>query len=120
MILLNFGQKLHDIQFEQVFSLTSMRITEQIVLPVQISPEEDVHETLDKLFAKLKLTDDELKSDRVILLLPQQSFAAIKLIGDIYKRTGAFPLIIRLATPMFGLTSRPVVMDILDLEKLFK
>ena len=36
MILLNFGQKLRDIQFEQFNSLTSLRITEQIMLPIEI------------------------------------------------------------------------------------
>jgi hypothetical protein len=120
MILLNFSQKLHDIQFEQIDSLASIKITEQIVLPIETSTEEDMHKRLDMMFAKVKLTDEELKKDRLIILPPPHAITALKVIGDLYQRTGSFPLVIRLALPMFGLTTRPAVMEILDLQEMFK
>ena len=120
MILLNFGQKLHDLQFDQINSLTSMKITEQIILPFDSSSEEDMHKKLDMMFAKVKLTDEELQKDRVVILLPQHTIPALKVIGDIHQRTGSFPFVIRLSIPLFGMTLRPEIMEVLDLQEMFK
>lgn len=120
MILLNFGQKLHDLQFDQINSLTSLKITEQIMLPFDASSEEDIHKKLDMMFAKVKLTDEELQQDRVVILLPLHTITALKVIGDIQQRTGSFPFVLRISIPMFGMTLRPEIMEVLDLQEIFK
>lgn len=119
MILLNLSQKLYDIQFDQIKALTSLKITEQIMLPIETSSEEDMHKKLDMMFARVKLTDEELQKDRVIILLPPHTITALKVVGDIYQRTRSFPFVIRLSTPVFGMTARPAVVEILDLQEMF-
>ena len=79
-----------------------------------------MHKKLDMMFAKVKLTDEELQKDRVVILLPQHTIPALKIIGDISQRTGSFPFVVRLSIPMFGMTLRPEVMEVLDLQELFK
>lgn len=120
MILLNFSQKLHEVQFEMIKSLTSVEITEQIMLPIETSSEEDIHKKLVAMFSKVKLTDEELQRDRVIILPPPQAIIALKVIGDIYQRSRKYPFVIRLATPMFGMSIRPTIMEVLDLQEMFK
>lgn len=120
MILLNFGQKLQKFQFDQFNSLTSYTITEQIMLPVESSTEEDFHKRLDTMFVKVKLTDEELKKEQFAIVPPPHSITALKVIADLYKRTGQFPLVIKTASSTFGMTSGPMVGEVLDLEQLFK
>ena len=119
MILLNFGQKLRDIQFEQFTSLTSLKITEQIMLPIETSTEEDFHKRLNSMFAKVKLTDEELQRERYVIVPPPHSVVAIKVIGDLYQRTKLFPYVIQTASSVFGMSSGPLVVEVLDLEKMF-
>ena len=119
MILLNFAQKLHEIQFEQFNSLTSLRITEQIMLPIETSTEEDIHKKLDFMFAKVKLSDEELQKDKFVIVPPPHSVTALKVIGDLYQRTRLFPYVIKTASSVFGLSSGPMVVEVLDLQKMF-
>ena len=120
MILLNFSQKLHGLQFDQINSLSPTKITEQVMLPFDSSSEEDIHKKLDLMFAKVKLTDEELQQDRVIILPPANTITTFKIVGDIYQRTGSFPLLIRLYMPLYGMTLRPEVVEVVDLQELFK
>jgi hypothetical protein len=119
MILLNFGQKLRDIQFEQFNSLTSLKITEQIMLPIETSTEEDIHKRLNLMFIKVKLTDEELQREKFVIVPPPHSIIALQVIGDLYKRTSLYPYVIKTASSVFGMTSGPMVEEVLDLEKLF-
>jgi hypothetical protein len=119
MILLNFGQKLRDIQFEQFNSLTSLKITEQIMLPIESLTEEDIHKRLNSLFSKVKLTDEELQRERFVIVPPPHSVIAIKVIGDLYQRSKQFPYVIRTASSVFGMSSGPMVVEVLDLYELF-
>ena len=119
MILLNFGQKLRDIQFDQFNSLTSLKITEQIMIPVETSTEEDIHKRLDSMFAKVKLTDEELQREKFVIVPPPHSIMALQVIGDLFQRTGLFPYVIKTASSVFGMSSGPLVVEVLDLEKLF-
>jgi|WetSurMetagenome_2_1015567.scaffolds.fasta_scaffold186509_2 hypothetical protein len=119
MILLNFGQKLRDIQFEQFNSLTSLKITEQIMLPIESLTEEDIHKRLNLLFLKVKLTDEELQREKFVIVPPPHSVVAIKVIGDLYQRTKSFPYVIKTASSVFGMSSGPMVEEVMDLEKLF-
>ena len=120
MILLNFGQKLQKIQFDQFNALTSLSITEQIMIPVESSTEEDFHKRLDSMFEKVKLTDEELQKEQFAIVPPPHSITAIKVISDLFKRTGQFPIVIRTISSTFGMTLGPMLGEVLDLEKLFK
>jgi hypothetical protein len=119
MILLNFGQKLRDIQFEQFNSLTSLKITEQIMLPIETSTEEDIHKRLNLMFIKVKLTDEELQREKFVIVPPPHSIIALQVISDLYQRTRLFPYVIKTASSVFGMTSGPMVEEVLDLEKMF-
>jgi hypothetical protein len=119
MILLNFGQKLRDIQFEQFASLTSLKITEQIMLPIETLTEEDIHKRLNLLFIKVKLTDEELQREKFVIVPPPHSIIALQVIGDLYQRTRVFPYVIKTASSVFGMTSGPMVEEVLDLENMF-
>ena len=119
MILLNFAQKLHDIQFEQFTALTSMKVTEQIMLPLETS-DDDLEKLLDALFTRVKLTDEELKKEQLVINLPAQTIKAIKVISYLYKRSGCFPLVLRTSTSAFGLSIGPAVVEVIDLQKMFQ
>lgn len=119
MILLNFGQKLRDIQFGQFTSLTSLKITEQIMLPIETSTEEDIHKRLSLMFAKVKLSDEELQREKFVIVPPTPSVTALQVIGDLFLRTRLFPYVIKTASSVFGMSSGPMVVDVLDLEKMF-
>jgi hypothetical protein len=118
MILLNFSQKLYDIQFDQFKALTSHKITEQIMLPIETSTEEDIHTKLDYLFNKVKLTDEELKADGYAILPPPQSVTALKVIADLYHRVESYPYVIRIATSVLGMNLRPAIVEVLDLQQM--
>jgi hypothetical protein len=120
MILLNFGQKLREVQFEQFNSLTSLKITEQIMLPIESSSEEDIHKRLNMLFSKVKLTDEELQRERFVIVPPPHSVIALQVIGDLFQRTRLFPYIIKTASSVFGMSSGPMVVEVLDLENMFR
>jgi hypothetical protein len=120
MILLNFGQKLREIQFEQFNSLTSLKITEQIMLPIETLTEEDIHKRLNLMFAKVKLTDEELLREKFVIVPPPHSIIALQVIGDLYQRTRLFPYVIKTASSVFGMSSGPMVVEVLDLEYMFR
>ncbi len=120
MILLNFCQKLYDIQFDQFKALTSRKITEQIMLPIETTTEEDIHIKLDTLFAKVKLTDEELKKDGYVMFPPPHTVTALKVIADLYQRTGLYPYVIRTASSVLGVNLRPAIMEVLDLQKMLE
>ena len=120
MILLNFGQKLREIQFEQFNSLTSLKITEQIMLPIESLTEEDIHKRLNSLFSKVKLTDEELQRERFVIVPPPHSVIALQVLGDLYQRTRLFPYVIKTASSVFGMSSGPMIVEVLDLENMFR
>jgi|GEM_PF-5851095 len=120
MILLNFSSKFHSIQFDQFKALTSLEITEQVMLPTDISSDDAVEELLDSLFMKAKLTEEELKSGQVVVHLPPQTNRALKVLAYVARRTGKLPLAIRTSVPTFALSSGPTIMEVLDLEKMLR
>lgn len=118
MILINFSQKMHNVQFEQFTALTSEEITEQVMVPLETA-DENLETSLDHAFARVKLTDAELQAGRVVVNLPQQSARAIKVIAYIRRHAGRLPLVLRTHTSTFGLSAGPAVVEVLDLEELF-
>jgi len=119
MILLNFAAKFHDIQFRQFSALTSQTITEQIMLNSALSADEDISQVLDKAFIKVKLTDDELTSQRIVLNLPQQPVVSLKIIHYLKQKCGIYPMVIRTNISVFTMKAGPEVVEVLDLQELF-
>lgn len=117
MILLNFGSKMQKIGFEQFSALTGRKITEQIMLPMEYTQAADFIREVDTLFAKVKLTTEELKQDRYVLLPPANGHAAAILLVELHRRTGQFPYLIRTRPPLYGFNFGSDIVEVVDLEK---
>lgn len=117
MILLNFGPKMQKTGFDQFNALTGKKITEQISLPIEFNDATGFIQELDRLFAKVNLTSEDLKQDRLVLLPPPNSYAAIVLVLELFYRTGSYPYLIRTRPQLYGLQMGSDVAEVIDLEQ---
>ncbi len=117
MILLNFGGKMQKTGFEQFNALTGLTINEQIMLPVEFNNAHGFIKDVDSMFTKVKLSLDEIKQDRLVLIPPANGYAAGVLLVELHRRTGRFPYLIRTRLPLYGLHLGTDVVEVIDLEK---
>jgi hypothetical protein len=120
MILLNFSSKFHSIQFDQFKALTSLEISEQVMLPTDSSSDDGLEDLLDSLFKKANLTEEELHGGQLVVHLPSQTNRALKVLAYVARKCGNLPLAVRTSVPTFALSSGPTIMEVLDLEKLLR
>ncbi len=118
MILLNFGSRLQKMAFEQITAISGLKITEQVMLPLESSGA-DVIAEMDKLFAKVKLTGEELRSDRLVVLPSSSPVVTTLVILELKKRTGQFPYLVITRPTLVSFRLGADISTVLDLEKEF-
>lgn len=116
MILLNFGSRLQKMAFEQITAISGLKITEQIMLPLDKGGVETIAE-MDKLFQKVNLTNEELCRDRLVMLPSPSSVITALVIVELKKRTGTYPYLILTRPSMGGFWLGADISNVLDLEQ---
>jgi hypothetical protein len=116
MILLNFGRKLGQIGFEQFKQMTGFKITEQVMLPLEYITIQEFVVELDKSFKKLKLTDEELSQDRVVINPSLNQNAMSVLIAILLQKTGKLPFWMISRPSLFGVSLRSDLFEVIDLQ----
>ena len=118
MILLNFGQKLNKLNFEQFQAMTGTKIAEQATMPVEYENHQAYLESLRKAFVKLGLTDEFLRGNEIAINPPSGSHAALCVLAEIFRITGKFPMIVRNRPNLYGLMLGSDLSEVIDLEQI--
>jgi hypothetical protein len=117
VILLNFARKFDPISLELFHQMAGRKIDEQVMLPLEAFSTADFMAAWDKAVIKLKLTDEDLSTDRVVIN-PSGNLAHMQvLVAVLYKKTGKMPLIVVTRTAAFGLSARSEIQEVVDLQK---
>jgi hypothetical protein len=115
MILLNYGQKLNSLTFEQFSAITGKKVAEQVMLPVEYEDHKRYIAEMERAFTKLRLTEESLKEADLVVNPPSNSQAALCVIADLFRITGKFPMIIRMRPSPFGMSIRSDIVEVIDL-----
>ncbi len=118
MILLNFGSRLQKMAFDQITAISGLKITEQILLPLENGGQDSIEE-LNVLFQKVKLTNEELCRDRLIMMPSPSSVVTALVILELKKRTGFYPYFIFTRPTLGSFRLSADVSAVMDLEKEF-
>ncbi len=118
MILLNFTRKMDSISLELFHQMTGLKISEQVMLPLESNSINGFISELDKAFQKVKLTDEELSSDRVVVNPSNNQNTMCALIAILKKKTGQMPYLMVTRPSAFGLSSRVELQEVIDLQEL--
>ena len=117
MILLNFGKKMDTTSLEMFNQMCGQKITEQIMLPIDSSSTQGFMTELEKCFVKVKLSDEELGSDRVVINPSTNQYAMSVVMAYLLKKTGKLPYLIATRASAFGLSARMEINEVIDLQK---
>jgi hypothetical protein len=117
MILLNFGKKFDEINLSSFHQISGKKITEQIMLPIESDNVGDFLTKLEKLFVKVNLTEEEFASEEFVVNPSRESAKMCVLLAYMIKKTGRMPFLVQ-SRVAFGMSSRPEIMDVLDLQKI--
>jgi hypothetical protein len=117
MILLNFGRKLDAITIDLVRQIGSIPIEEQIMLPIEAEDVDSFMAELQKLFAKVKLTETELTRERVVINPSRNRYAMMALCAYLLGKCGGLPYVIVTRSAPFGMSARVEVSGVIDLQE---
>lgn len=115
MILLNFGPKLTDEQWQQIEELWGV-IDHEVVIALGCDLEQPLVEQVTRLIASAGLTMEEWVLDEVVVVPPLNGPMAMVLLARLYRQMGQFPPIVHLRPEWCGTAPRPVVAEVIDLE----
>jgi hypothetical protein len=118
MILLNYGQKLNSLTFEQFSAITGKKVTEQVMLPVEYEDHKRYLAEMRRGFVKMRLTDENLQDTELVVNPPSSPQAALCVIAELYHITGKFPMIMRMRPSPFGMSIRSDIVEVIDLAEI--
>ncbi len=118
MILLNYGQKLNSLTFEQFSAITGKKVAEQVMLPVEYEDHKLYLAEMRRAFTKLRLTDENLKETDLVVNPPSSPQAALCVITELYRITGKFPIVIRMRPSPFGMSVWSDIVEVIDLSTI--
>jgi hypothetical protein len=116
MILLNFSKKMDSISLDLFRQMAGKKISEQIMLPTESSMPDEFIAELEKSFQKVRLTDEQLQADRIVINPPHNQYVTAMLLAYLLRKTGMLPYMIITRAPVFGLSARVEIVDVIDLH----
>jgi hypothetical protein len=119
MILINFSQKLNEMQLKQIEILAGEKVEVAYRLPVDFDNEADLVAQVEKGLDRLPITPDTYQTAHFIIQLPSSNLYTAVVLAVIRRRSGRLPRII--TTRMLHSTSFLPQQDIstmIDLELL--
>ena len=118
MILINFGVTFKPLQISQAEAFLHEPITRVINLPFDIDFDQEVLSQYKKTMGKLKLSNDELCSEPVVVNLPMQNYLSTMVLTELRARMGYFPRIIRTRIRASGILPYYEVAEVIDLQAI--
>lgn len=117
MILLNFSKKLDSVGLEMVSQMCTEKLSEQIMLPIDADTTDGFFRELEGAFHKLNLTEEELCRDRVVVFPNRNQMNMQVLSAYLLGKTGKLPYFVVTHSTPFGLSARPEVSEVVDLQR---
>lgn len=117
MILLNFGRKLDAVGIDLVRQIGKIAVEEQIMLPIEAEGVADFMKEIEKAFAKVKLTEEELSRARVVINPSRNRDAMLAFCAYLMGKCGAMPYLVVTRSAPFGLSARVEISDVIDLQE---
>jgi hypothetical protein len=118
MILLNFSNPFRQVQLAQAATILQEPIDRVVNFQFQIDSDVEILPQFLKLMATLPLSDAELKSELVAVVLPGQNYLAVLVIAYLHGRMGYFPPIFRTRLTALGLQLIHEVAELLDTQSV--
>ena len=118
MILINFGAPFRSLQISQAEAFLHEPITRVIDLSINVDFDQEVLRQFKKGMARLKLSNDELRAEPVVVNLPQQNYLSVMVLAELHARMGYFPLILRTRLKTSGILPFQEVAEVIDLQAL--
>lgn len=118
MILLNFSTPFKSIQKAQAEACLHEPITREITVQFRVDIDQAMEPQFKKGLSKLQLSDEELRSEPVVVCLPPQNYLSAMLLVELRRRMGYYPRVIRLRLSVAGLLPFNEVAEIIDLQAI--
>ena len=118
MILINFGTPFRSLQISQAEAFLHEPITRVIDLSFNVDPDQEMLPQFKKIMGKLKLGNDDLRAEPVVVNLPQQNYLSVMVLAELHARMGYFPRIIRTRMKSSGILPYYEVAEVIDLQAI--
>jgi hypothetical protein len=83
-----------------------------------VDPDQEMLPQFKKIMGKLKLGNDDLRAEPVVVNLPQQNYLSVMLLAELHARMGYFPCIFRTRMKASGILPYYEVAEVIDLQAI--
>jgi len=118
MILLNFSHPLTEKQIASIEEMLSCKISRPVHCHIYFDNDQSFLNQVRDLFSSETLSENEIQTQPVLVVLPSHSFIAGLILAELHGRMGHFPAVVRIGPVPDSVPVAYKVSEIVDLQAL--